>query len=71
MQGITSYLIFLIDRENVPAKEGALAACIVIEGIVIFPICRPVRIISGIKPNTNRSGANVEQVVLVMKVSTN
>ena len=68
---IKYYLVFLINREDVPAKESPLAACTFIEGIVIFPIRRPIRIVDWVIANTSWGASNVKQVVLLMKVSTN
>ena len=63
--------MFLIDRKNVPAKEVILVAGTFIEGIIVSAVRSPVRIIRRVKPNADRSRADVEQVVLVVKVPAN
>lgn len=68
---MTRYLIVLINRENIPAKESPLAACTFIEGIVVLPICCPIWIIDWVKTNTHWGSSNVKQIVLLVNVPTN
>lgn len=62
------YLIFLINRGHVPAKESPLTAGVFIERIIKLPVSCPERNVASIEPYPHRSFPNVQQIVLVMKI---